>query len=232
MKPIRTHGVVLRTKNRNEADRLLTVLSPDLGRILVLSRGSRKPKSRFLAFSQLFSYGELILQPFQEIYILNQADVLNTYFDIRNDMDRLSCATYITNLTEEVSTTGESNIPLFTLLLQGLTYLTYDDGKPLDIALTYELMLLKVLGYQPGVIFSQSSNEKSDDGYGSLDGGIRVQRETAEAIQTIMNFQGNTMQRISLPDQVRQELNKILPLYINQKLELVIPSRVFLEQIS
>ena len=110
MELIRTQGVVLRYSNRNEADRLLTVLSPDLGRILVLARGCRKQKSRFLAFSQLFCYGELILQPYRDIYILSQAEVKNFYFDIVHVTD---CPQQlIANLTEAVSTMGRI-IPVF-----------------------------------------------------------------------------------------------------------------------
>ena len=47
MSVICTQGVVLRCRNRNEADRLLTVLSPDLGRIIVMARGCRKQKAGF-----------------------------------------------------------------------------------------------------------------------------------------------------------------------------------------
>ena len=105
MNLVRTQGVVLRYENRREADRLLTVLSPDLGRILVYARGCRKQSSRFLAFSQLFCYGEIIIKPYRDIYILNQAEVKNSYFNIRNDVDRLACATYAANLAEAAATT-------------------------------------------------------------------------------------------------------------------------------
>ena len=52
MSLVRLQGVVLRYRNRGEADRLLTILTPDLGKILVLARGCRRQKSRFLAFCQ------------------------------------------------------------------------------------------------------------------------------------------------------------------------------------
>ena len=138
MEYIRTQGVVLRYRNRNEADRLLTILSPELGKIIVLARGCRKQKSRFLAFCQLFCYGELIIQPYRDIYILNQTELKDAYFDIRNDVDRLSCATYIANLTEAVATAGENLTSLFVLALQGFSYLSYSSRHPLELALIYE----------------------------------------------------------------------------------------------
>lgn len=218
MEFVRTQGVVLRYNNRNEADRLLTVLSPDLGRILVLARGCRKQKSRFLAFSQLFCYGELILQPYRDIYILNQAEIKNSYFDIRNDMDRLSCATYIANLTEAVATTGENHTPLFMLVLHGLSYLSYSSRHPLELALIYELKLLDRIGYRPLIENCTVS-------------GIPVHSETAEAIGRILHSDLEQAQKIPMTPLIRQELNKVLPVYIQQKLELQIPSRAFLNLI-
>jgi DNA repair protein RecO (recombination protein O) len=222
MKFVRTQGVVLRAKNRNEADRLLTVFSPELGRILILSRGCRKPKSRFLAFSQLFCYGELIVQPYRDIYILNQADVKNTYYDIRNDMDRLSCATYAVNLTEEVATTGENNAPLFALLLHGLSYLSYGDRNPLETTLIYELKLMELIGYKPVINLTKGN-------YEILGEGIPINKETADIIRRILGLGINQAMEISISEKVRLELNKVLPIYIQQKLGTIIESRTFLD---
>ncbi|NLC44093.1 MAG: DNA repair protein RecO [Clostridiales bacterium] len=231
MNLVRTHGVVLRAKNRNEADRLLTVLSPELGKILVLSKGCRKPKSRFLAFSQLFCYGELIMQPYREIYILNQAEVKNSFYDIRNDMDRLYCATYIANLTEEVATIGEDNAPLFALLLQGLSYLSYGNRNPLETTLIYELKLMELTGYKPNVTISPALAKLGGGKSGVLDESISIHSETAEIIQEVLESDHNQAQEISMSEKVRQELNKVLPIYIRQKLDLKILTRSFLDLI-
>ncbi len=215
MKFVRTQGVVLRYRNRNEADRLLTVLSPDLGRIMVFARGCRKPKSRFLAFSQLFCYGEVIISPYRDIYILNQAEVKNSYYDIRKDMDRLSCATYIVNLAEAVATTGENHTPLFSLLLHTLSYLSYSNRHPLEIALIYELKFLDQAGYRP-IVQNRAINRFS------------VQTETAKVVKAILDSDLVQAWEISIPPLVRQELNKILPAFIEEKLQLQIQTRSFL----
>lgn len=218
MSVICTQGVVLRCRNRNEADRLLTVLSPDLGRIIVMARGCRKQKSRFLAFSQLFCYGELIMHPYRNIYILKQAEVKNSYFDIRNDMDRLYCATYIVNLAEAVATTGDDNTSLFMLVLHGLSYLSYSSRHPLEVALVFELKLLEQAGYRP-VIENQVIS------------GISVHSETAHSAQVILDSNPEQVEQIRMLPLVRQELNRVLPIIIEEKLELRIHSRSFLNLI-
>ncbi|NLU35805.1 MAG: DNA repair protein RecO [Clostridiales bacterium] len=219
MNLVRTQGVVLRYENRREADRLLTVLSPDLGRILVYARGCRKQSSRFLAFSQLFCYGEIIIKPYRDIYILNQAEVKNSYFNIRNDVDRLACATYAANLAEAAATTGESNAGLFALVLQALSYLSYSDHHPLKIVLIYELKLLERIGYRP-LVESQAVS------------GIPVHPQTAGAVKRILDSEPVQAADIQMCPMVRQELNRILPLIIEDKLELKINSRSFLNLIT
>jgi len=212
---VRTQGVVLRYKNRNEADRLLTVLTPDLGRIMVFARGCRKQNSRFLAFSQLFCYGEIIIKPYRDIYILNQAEVKNSYFNIRNDMDRLSCATYTVNLAEAAATTGEDNAPLFMLVLHTLSYLSYSDQDLLKIVLIYELNLLKHIGYRP-VVENQMIS------------GISVDPQTAGVVKKILDSEPDQAVKVHMPPVARGELNQILPIIIERKLELRINSRSFL----
>jgi DNA repair protein RecO (recombination protein O) len=219
MSLVRLQGVVLRYRNRGEADRLLTILTPDLGKILVLARGCRRQKSRFLAFCQLFCYGELILQPYRDIFILNQAEVKNSYFDIRNDMDKLSCATYIANLTEAVATTGENNARLFKLILHSLSYISYSDRHPLELALIYELKLLEQIGYKPFLA------------NGRFNGEIPVSSDAAETIHTILNSSTEQAQRTPMTPGARQELNRLLSRYIKQKLDLQIKSRMFLDMI-
>ena len=245
MKFVHTQGVVLRTADRKESDRLLTVLSPELGRILVLARGCRKPKSKFLSCSQLFSYGDLILQSYRDIYIMNQAEVRNSFFDIRSDMERLSGATYIANLTEEVATTGESNFPLFRLLLAGLSYFAFGEKDLAGRMLIYELKLMDLIGYRPvlgtcvicgnrpvGSAFSfrpEQGGLVCENCRGSDSSGIPISRETSRMMQKILDADIDECFRIFVLPGEKEQMNRILPAYIEQKLEKKIKSRDFLK---
>ena len=156
----------------------------------------------------------------------------SSFYNIRNDMDRLSCATYIVNLTEEVATTGEDDSPLFALLLQGLSYLSYGDQNPLETTLIYELKLMELIGYKPDVTLPPTSGGLvGGRKYEVLDEGIAIHRETAEIIQEVFRLDLNQAQKISMSEKTRQELNKVLPKYIQQKLDIKIPSRSFLDLI-
>lgn len=240
---IHTQGVVLRSTNIKESDRMLTIFSPELGKLSVLSRGCRKPKSRLLSMSQLFCYGDLILQPYRDILILQEAEVKNAYFDIRKDLERLSYATYILNLTEDIINTGEGNLPVFTLLLHGLTYLSYSDMKAEDITLVYELKLLDMIGYRPEVDCCMICGAKPVNNirFSSADGGILCERchdngisgsiihmETLQAMRYVLDIDMSQIKLLKFLPEVREQLNKILPEYIEQKLDKKFKSRDFL----
>ena len=85
-----TQGVVLRYTNFREADRMITLLSPDLGKISVMARGCRKPKSRFLTATELFCYGDYVLYRKGDFHIMTQANIHDSFYEIRNDIEKLS----------------------------------------------------------------------------------------------------------------------------------------------
>src|SRR5690606_22270619 len=125
MKIVPMQGIVLRYSNFKEADRMLTILTPDRGKIQVLARGCRKQKSRFLSASELFSFSDCMLFEYMDIYILTGADINDVFFDIRNDVERFAYGTYILNLTEISANPEEGSYPLFYLLLYSITMLAY-----------------------------------------------------------------------------------------------------------
>ncbi|HOB19977.1 MAG TPA: DNA repair protein RecO [Candidatus Atribacteria bacterium] len=243
MKYIHTQGVVLKYTNINEADRMLTVFSPEYGKLRVLARGCRKPKSRFLAMCQPFCYGDLYLKQHREIYIMTQAEVANAYFDLRHDIERLSYASYIADLTNEVVNEGESNERLFTLLLKALSFLSFSDTHPLDIVPVYELKLLDIAGYRPllgrCILCGAEPGEKVH--FNIAQGGIVCQKcicqggsldvdlAVVQAMQQILDADLFGSRRFGFEPKVREGLNKLLPLYVSEKLEKRFDSRSFVK---
>lgn len=241
MKYIHTQGVVLRYTNINESDRMLTVFSPEYGKLRVLAKGCRKPKSGFLAMCQPFCYGTLHLKQYREIYIMTQAEMANAFFNLRNDIERLSYASYVLDLTNEVVYEGEGNERLFTLVLKALSFLSFSDTNPLDIVLIFELKLLDIAGYRPllgrcivcsaepdkitrfnialgGVICSECANQRDSHD---------ISPSTVQTMEQILNTDVFQSQKIKLEPGIREELNKILLLYVSNKLEKTFNTRCF-----
>ena len=87
-----TSGLVLRETETKETDKILTVLTPDLGKIAVIARGARRKNSRIAAASQLLAYSELTLYKQGSWYMLDEASTLELFRGVQEDFVLLSLA--------------------------------------------------------------------------------------------------------------------------------------------
>lgn len=150
MPSITTPGIVLRYANYRDHDRMLTILSPHYGRVDVLSRGCRRPKSALMPASELFVHGEYVLFMQNEHSTLTSCSISDTFYPLRLDPYRLTCASYMTSLCSASVQPGESAAALYALLLKGLYYLAYDnDADALETTTAFLLLFADVTGYRP-----------------------------------------------------------------------------------
>ena len=150
MPSVTLQAVVLRFANYREHDRMLTLLSPEQGRIDVLARGCRRPKSPLLPISEPFVHGEFVLYQSGDRYTVTSGAIADTFYPLRLDADRLTCASYLLGLCQAAVQPGESAPELYRLLLQGLYHLAYcEQENPLSILAAFLLLFADLLGYRP-----------------------------------------------------------------------------------
>lgn len=150
MPSIVTQGVVLRFANYREHDRMLTILSPQYGRIDALSRGCRKPKSALMPASELFVNGEFVLYQSHEHFTLTSATLRDTFYPLRLEPYRLTCASYMAGLCAAATQPGQDAANLYALLLKGLYYLSYDqNADALETTSAFLLLFAGATGYRP-----------------------------------------------------------------------------------
>ena len=94
-----TAGLVLRETETKESDKILTVLTPELGRISVIAKGARSRRSKYTAACQLLAYGEMTLRRKGEWYYLAEASTIELFDGVRQDIERLALAAYFAELT-------------------------------------------------------------------------------------------------------------------------------------
>ena len=150
MPSITTRGVVVRFANYRDHDRMLTLLSPGLGRVDVLSRGCRRPKSALLPASELFVTGEFVLFQSRERATLTSCDLSDTFYPLRLEPYRLTCASYMAALCAAAAQPGEDASEMYALLLRGLYYLAYDHAADaLETTTAFLLLFADIIGYRP-----------------------------------------------------------------------------------
>lgn len=144
----RTEAIILRRQDFGEADKLLTLYTPGLGKTRVLAKGVRKPKSRKGGHVELFTHSNLLIAKGKSLDIVTQAETIHSFLPIRRELLRTSYAYYAAELLDKFTEEGVENRPLFDLFLDALLWLS--DAEDLDLALRhFELHLLSYVGYRP-----------------------------------------------------------------------------------
>lgn len=142
-----TCGLVLRETVTRDADKILTVLTPDRGRLSVIARGARRKGSRVAAACQLLAYSEMTLYEKGRWTMLDAADTIELFDGLRQDLTALSLAAYLAELTEAVSDgSGGDVLPL---LLNALYALSALKKPPQLVKPAFQFRLMALAGYEP-----------------------------------------------------------------------------------
>ncbi len=143
----RETGVVLRTIRLGEADRIVTLLTEGRGKVRAVAKGVRKTKSRFGGRLEPVTHVSLQLYEGRELDTITQAETLDAFRVIREDLDRLAKATALLEVCDQVSQQGEANPGLYRMLVAALRTLAAR-SSPLLVA-GFFLKLLAQEGVHP-----------------------------------------------------------------------------------
>lgn len=151
MPQITTNAIVLRRADYRENDRMLTLFSPNLGRIDALSRGCRRQKSPLMAASEVFCSGEYVLYQTGERTSVVSCAVSDTFYPLRADFDRLAHGMYALELCAAAVQPDQENERLFMLLLRSLAHLCYGETQPRRVSAVFLMGMTSLLGFRPQV---------------------------------------------------------------------------------
>lgn len=142
-------GVVLRTYKLGESDRIVVLLTRDNGKVRAVAKGVRKTKSRFGGRLEPPSHVKVLLYQGRELDIVSQAETVDHFRALRDDLDRLGRAIVMLEATDQLSMEREVNRPLYDMLVGALRTLAERDA-PLVVP-AFCLKLLALEGFRPHV---------------------------------------------------------------------------------
>jgi len=143
-----TEAIIIKRIKLGEADRILTIFTPELGKFKAVAKGTRRPKSKLGGHVELLTHSRLMLARGRNLDIITQAQTIDNFLPIKDDLERISRGLYIAELVD--SFTGEhiEDRQLFGLVLETLNQMSL--SKDYEPMLRYfELHLLDHLGYRP-----------------------------------------------------------------------------------
>ena len=147
----RVTAIVVRHRDLGETDQILTLLSRQRGKLGAVAKGVKRPKSKLAAATQLFCHSRLLIAQGRNLDVVSQAEIVDSFYDLRADLTRVAYASYFAELADAVVQERQPCEPIFDLLLAALRRLAApapaDDPEPL--ARVFELGLLAASGFEP-----------------------------------------------------------------------------------
>jgi len=217
-------GIVMRYANYKDNDRILTVFTPDKGRIDVKAQGCRRVKSPLAAASQPFVYAEFELFDANGKYVVNQATVNESFFPIREDIEKYAVGSSMLQLCCEVAQEDEPNEALFQLLYYALSYLAYDEIPAEDLFYCFLSKFLDISGYRPSITKCAKCGadlRTKDKVYFDVEAGgavcgacglgaFQTSKTALEAIRRMIVLDMKEMNKVRLNDTLKKEVSEIL----------------------
>jgi DNA repair protein RecO (recombination protein O) len=146
---ITTKALVLREVKYREADKILTVLTESEGKLTVNARGALRKGSRIRAASQFLTFSEMTLFCNKGRWSLDEAETIEQFLGLRQDICLLALASYFAELLEAVSDGDSASPELLRLGLNALYALSRGMYPPEHIKSAFELRLMCLAGYEP-----------------------------------------------------------------------------------
>ena len=144
-----TKGIVLRETETKEADKILTLLTPDRGSIPVIARGVRRKGCKYAACAQPLVYSEWTLYQKGDWYYANEGATIELFSGLQKDLDAMALGFYLAELTEAVTTEEADASELLRHLLNGLYALSALHKPPALVKAAFEMKLMSLAGYEP-----------------------------------------------------------------------------------
>jgi DNA repair protein RecO (recombination protein O) len=143
----KAEGIVLRRVNLGEADRIVTLLTREYGRLSAVAKGARKPKSRFAGRLELFTHLRALLAQGRTLDVVSQVEVIDPFAAVRTDLTRMSAASFVAEITDRALPERDPQPAVFNALRQALRVIASGDAEwGRD---WYAAQLLALSGYGP-----------------------------------------------------------------------------------
>ena len=144
-------GIVLRESITRESDRVITILTSN-GIIRAYAKAAKNIKSKKFAATSPLCYSEFVLHESGELYIINTAEELEIFFELRNDIEKLALAQYFSELVVSVAPEQTETDEILRLLLNSLYYLCKGEKSIYLIKSVFEMRLMCILGFMPDLV--------------------------------------------------------------------------------
>jgi DNA repair protein RecO (recombination protein O) len=242
-----TEAIIIKKTKLGEADRILTLYTPHLGRIQAVAKGVRRPRSKLSGHLELLTHSQVSLARGKNLATVTGSQTIDSFIVIKSDLELTSYALYITELLHKFTEEHIENYPLFRLLLETLKQL--EKGSNNEPLLRYfELHLLGYVGYRPQLqhcVLCHSPLSTGTNSFSATAGGMLCHKcsspqpftynLSADGLRTLRLLQDGKIDvasQLKTEQQTTDELQWIMRNYIGYLLEREIKSAAWLDALK
>jgi len=246
----KTEGIVLRSMNLGEADRVLTVLTPRLGKLRVIAKGVRRTRSRIGGALEPFSDVQLVLAVGRTFDVVTSSSLEDPHLGLRDDLHSTAAAWYVVELVDRFCEGAADSHEAFRLLAQALSGL---DAPPAEVtrevvARWFELALLDAMGFRPELarcLECGTAIEPEGNTYSPVGGGVLCPQcahathgagpISTDALKVLRHLQRSSLVgvlRLRLTPAIHREVERVLHATVSAVLEREIRSRDFFSEVA
>jgi DNA repair protein RecO (recombination protein O) len=242
----RVDAVILKHSDWGEADRLLWLFTRQMGKVRAIAKGVRKPRSRKSGHLEPFTLATLQLAWGRDLHIVTQAEAIDTHTGLREDLLRLSYASYIVELLDRFTLEEGENRTLFRLLVDTLARLELEEDPAMAVRY-YEVRLLDLIGFRPQLINCSECGkaiQPEDQYFSAAKGGVLcpncgkrlsgARPISLRALKVLRHFQRSNYaeaKRALLKSEIDRELENLMGYYLTYHLERGLNTPVFLRRL-
>jgi len=243
-KNYQTDAIIIKKAKLGEADRILTLYTPHLGKMQAVAKGVRRPKSKMAGHLELLTHSQVSLARGRNLDTITGSQTINSFLPLKSDLWLTSCALYVTELVNQFTAEEVENYLLFQLLLKTMEQLCQPHDK--DLTLRYfELQLLNEVGYRPQLQECVTCHKKLEPASNSFcpnAGGMlcpdcslsqpvtyTLSVNAQKVLRLFQRCDYSTASRLKIDQALSHELERVMSNYLKHLLEREVKAAAWLD---
>ena len=238
---IDVEGIIINTKNYSDTSKIVDIFTKEYGVIGVMAKGCKSLKSNLRSVTDKLTYAKFtIFYKKDKLSILSEASVINNFSNIKKDIEKISYASFLIDLTNQVYKQSEDT-DLYDLLISSLVKIN-DNFNPLIITNIVELKYLNYLGVMPNLDGCSICGAKNVITLSSDKGGYLCKKcytnepivsdKTIKLIRMYSLVDINKISKLDLNDTIVKEVNRFIDSYYDRYTGLYLKSKEFLNKLK
>jgi len=239
-KVVDVEGIIINVRNYGDTSKIIDILTQEYGIIGVIAKGCKSLKSNLRSVTEKLTYATFtIYLKKDKLSILSEASVINNFSNIKKDIEKISYASFLLDLTNQVYKQCEDN-SLYNLLISSLNKIN-DNFNPLIITNIIELKYLEYLGVMPNLNGCSICGNKSVITLSSDKGGYLcskchtnepiVSEKAIKLVRMYTLVDINKIEKLDIKKDIVYEVNNFIDEYYDRYTGLYLKSKSFLKNI-